>query len=154
LSTESGLRGVLGLLTLLMACARPPERVFVPGTPFRHVVEVGTAQGVVASIQVGEWLTLHGRRSTGPWMATERSRLGPDGCWVAPAPAEDEPQVADNLKWSTQPEGKAEFNLGILTDHSRRVRFLAPGRYVLHATSSTWCSPPVGSNELTVVVTE
>jgi hypothetical protein len=146
--------GVFGLVMLLMACARQPERVFVPGTPFRHVVEVRTSQGVAANIRVGEWLILHGRRSTGPWTVTERRALGPDGCWVAPSPAEEEPQVADNLKWTAQPEGKADFNLDILTDHTRRVRFSAPGRYVLHATSSTWCSPPVGSNDLTVVVKE
>jgi hypothetical protein len=53
-----------------------------------------------------------------------------------------------------QPEGRVEFNLEILTDRTRRVRFSAPGRYVLHATSSTWCTPPVVSNELIVVVKE
>lgn len=146
--------GVLALLMLLMACARPPERVFVPGEPFEHVVEVGTPQGVAASIRVGEWLTLQGRRSTGPWIAVERASLGPDGCWVAPPPPDEEPQVADNLNWTAEPAGKAEFNLGILNDHTRRVRFSAPGRYRLHAKSSTWCSPPVDSNELTVVVSE
>jgi hypothetical protein len=146
--------GVLGLPILLMACARQPERVFVPGTPFKHVVEVSTSQGVAANIRVGEWLTLHGRRTTGPWTATERRSLGPDGCWVAPSPAEEEPQVADNLRWIAEPEGKAQFNLDILADHTRRVRFLVPGRYLLRATSHTWCSPPVGSNELTVVVKE
>jgi hypothetical protein len=145
---------VLGLLILLTACTRQPERVFVPGAGFKHVVQVGTSQGPAANVRVGEWLTLHGRRWTGPWAATARKSLGPEGCWVAPSPAEEEPQVADNLKWTTQPQGKAEFNLDILSDHTRRVRFSAPGRYVLHATSSTWCSPPVDSNELTVVVTE
>ena len=148
------MRAVLGPLMLLMACTRPPERVFVPGTPFKHLIEVRTSQGMTASVRMGEWLTLHGRRSTGPWVATERQSLGPDGCWVAPSPAEEEPEVADNLRWTTQPEGKAEFNLGILDDHTRRVRFAVPGRYQLRATSSTWCSPPAGSNELTVVVKE
>jgi hypothetical protein len=143
-----------GLLMLLMACDQQPERVFVPGKPFRHVVEVRTSQGVAPSIRVGEWLALHARRSTGPWAATERKSLGPDGCWVAPSPAEEEPEVADNLRWIAEPEGKAQFNLDLLADHTRRVRFSVPGRYVLHATSSTWCSPPVGSNRLIVEVTE
>jgi len=37
-------------------------------------------------------------------------------------------------------------------DHIRAVRFSAPGRYVLKATSSTWCSAKVDSNTLVVVV--
>jgi hypothetical protein len=73
-----------------------------------------------------------------PWAAAQRESLGSDGCWVGSPPAEEEPQVADDLKWTTQPEdNKAES-----------------GRHVLHATSSTWCSPPAGSNELTVAVKE
>lgn len=68
---------VLGLLMLQMACARQPERVFVPGTPFKHVVEVRTSQGVAANIRVGEWLTLHGRRSTGPGLPQNARAWGP-----------------------------------------------------------------------------
>jgi hypothetical protein len=126
--------------------------VFVPGAPFKHVVDVRTSQGGAAEVRVGEWLTLHARRETGPWVAVERRSLGPDGCWVAPPPPEHEAEVADNVRWMAQPSSRGEFNLGILEDHTRRVRFRAPGRYVLKASSSTWCSPNVESNELTVTV--
>jgi hypothetical protein len=143
---------VIALPLLLIACARQPERVFVPGTPFQHVVEVRTSQGVSADVRVGEWLTLHARRATGPWVAVERRSLGPEGCWVAPPPPGEEPEVADNLKWTAQPASQGEFNVGILSDHTRRVRFSAPGRYSLKGSSSTWCSPNVESNELTVSV--
>ena len=142
-----------GLLAILVACDRPPDRVFVPGSPFKHVVEVRTAQGVSAEVRVGEWLTLHARRATGPWAPVDRKSLGPDGCWTAPSPAEEEPEVADNVRWVAQP-ASGEFNPGNLDDHSRRVRFSAPGRYSLRATSSTWCSPKVDSNELTILVRE
>jgi len=145
---------VPSLLILVSACRTEPERVFVPGKPFKHVVEVRTAQGITANVRVGEWLTLHGRRSTGPWIAVERKSLGVDGCWVAPPPPEEEPQVADNLKWNSEPTSNAEFNPGLLPDHARRVRFGAPGRYVLHALSPTWCAAPAWSNEVTVVVAE
>jgi hypothetical protein len=137
---------------LLVACARPPERVFVPGSPFKHVIEVRTSQGVSANVRVGEWLTLHARRATGPWVTVERKKLGPGGCWVAPSPPEEETEVADNVAWKAYPASQGEFNIGILGDHTRRVRFSAPGRYSLKATSSTWCSPKVESSELTVVV--
>jgi hypothetical protein len=73
---------------------------------------------------------------------------------VAPAPPEEEAHVADNLHWTVQTEGKAEFNLWILPDRTRRVRFSSPGRYVLRASSSTWCSSPAESNALQVVVSE
>ena len=68
------------LMALVAGCTQPPDRVFVPGSPFTHVIEVRTAQGATAA------------------------------------------------------------------------RFSAPGRYVLKATSSTWCSPKVDSNTLVVVV--
>ena len=146
--------GVGGLLLMLLACSSEPARVFVPGAPFKHVIEVRTAEGAAANIRVGEWLMLHGRRSTGPWIEVDRKGLGPDGCWVAPPPPAEEAQVADDLTWTTQPEGKAEFDSGLRPDHARRVRFAVPGRYRLRASSSTWCSPRVASNELTVVVKE
>ena len=142
---------LIASLTLAAACERQPERVFVPGAPFRHVVEVRTSQGVSADVRAGEWLTLHARRGTGPWVEVERKSLGPAGCWVAPAPLEEEAEVADNLHWTARP-ATGEFNLEILGDHTRRVRFSAPGRYSLRASSSTWCSPNVESNELTVAV--
>ena len=145
---------VPSFLILVSACRKEPETVFVPGKAFKHVVEVKTAQGMTANVRVGEWLTLYGQRSTGPWIAVERKRLGADGCWVAPPPPEEEPQVADNLKWNSEPTSNAEFNPGLLPDHSRQVRFKAPGPYVLHALSPTWCSSPARSNEITVVVVE
>ena len=142
------------MLTLVTACSSAPERVFVPGKPFTHVVEVRTDQGAAAGIRAGEWLTLSATRATGPWVEVERKSLGPDGCWVAPPPPAREGQVADELTWSAQPTGQAEFNLGAPGDRSRRVRFSSPGRYVLRASSATWCSPRVDSNDLVVVVTE
>ena len=147
------LRRLVALPALLAACRPPPpDRVFVPGAPFRHVVEVSTSQGFSAEVRVGESLTLNARRATGPWVEVERKSLGPEGCWVAPHPPAEEIEVADNLTWTSQPPGPGRFNLEIRDDHTRRVRFSAPGRYSLKASSATWCSPSVESNELTVVV--
>ena len=138
-------------LLLLAACTSPPDRVFVPGTPFRHLVDVRTSQGPSADARVGEWITLHARRTTGPWTNVDRKSLGPDGCWVAPAPPPEETEVAADLSWSADPQA-GEFDDGLRDDHTRRVRFTRPGRYSLKATSSTPCSPKVDSNELVVVV--
>jgi len=145
-------RGLLALLALLAGCTQPPDRVFVPGSPFTHIVEVQTAQGATAAVKVGEWLTLHARRRTGPWTEVDRKSLGQDGCWVAPPPPAEEPEVANNVTWSTDPLEAREFDDGLRQDHVRRVRFSAPGRYVLKATSATYCSAKADSNTLVVVV--
>jgi hypothetical protein len=148
---------VVGLaLCVLTSCvqARAPERVFVPGKAFHHSVEVRTKQGRTAIVRVGEWLSLSASRSTGPWVEVGRESLGPDGCWVAPPPSEVEAEVADNVTWSAEPKGGADFNLGLLPDHSRRVLFSRPGRVELRATSSTYCSAQATSNALTVTVKE
>src|SRR5678816_2239125 len=55
------------LMALLAGCTQPPDRVFVPGSPFTHVIDVRTAEGATATVKVGEWVTLHARRRTGPW---------------------------------------------------------------------------------------
>ena len=139
-------------MALVAGCTQPPERVFVPGSPFTHIVEARTAQGVTADIKMGEWLDLHARRRTGPWTEVDRKSLGPDGCWVGSAPPSEELEVADNVSWSSDPLKTGEFEDGLRPDRVRRVRFSAPGRYVLRATSSTWCSPKVNSNILVIVV--
>jgi hypothetical protein len=58
-------RGLPVLVVLLAGCTQPPDRVFVPGSPFTHVVEVRTAQGVTAAVKTGQWFELHARRQTG-----------------------------------------------------------------------------------------
>jgi hypothetical protein len=144
--------GLLVLMACLTGCTQPPDRVFVPGSPFTHIIDVRTAQGATATVKTGEWLTLHARRRTGPWTEVDRKSLGQDGCWVARPPPADEPEVADNVTWSTDPLKAGEFDGGLREDHVRRVRFAAPGRYVLKAASSTWCSSQADSNTLVVVV--
>ena len=144
----------LFVLTSCVGQGAAPEHVFVPGKSFKHSVKVSTQQGGTAVVRVGEWLSLSASRSTGPWVEVGRESLGPEGCWVARAPSAVEDEVADNVTWSTEPKGVAEFNLGLLPDHSRRVRFRRAGRVVLRATSATYCSLPASSNELTVIVKE
>jgi hypothetical protein len=140
------------LIALLAGCTQPPDRVFVPGSPFTHVIEVRTAEGATAAVKVGEWVTLHARRRTGPWTEVDRKSLGKDGCWVGSLPPAEEPEVAADVTWRAEPLEAGRFDDGLREDHVRRVRFSAPGRYVLKATSATWCSPKVDSSTLVVVV--
>jgi hypothetical protein len=82
----------------------------------------------------------------------QRAALAADACWVAQPPGE-EPEVSDNLRWITEPEGAATFNVSYRSDHTREVRFSAPGQYRLRARSSLWCKPVPESNAITVSVT-
>ena len=144
----------LGVMVFHMSCSSPPDQVFVPGPSFTYGVEATTAKGREPEVRVGEPLTLHARRSSGPWVEVARRNLPTDACWIARPPLPDEPEVADNLRWVVEPEGRATFNLGLNEDHTRVVRFTEPGRYALHAISSMWCSSPKASNVITIVVRE
>ena len=144
--------GLPVLMALIAGCTQPPDRVFVPGSPFTHVIEVRTAQGATAAVKTGQWLELHGRRRTGPWTEVDRKSLGKDGCWTGSPPPAEEPEVATELTWRTDPFKAGEFDNGLREDHIRAVRFSAPGRYVLKATSGARCSAIVDSNTLVVVV--
>jgi len=149
------MRAVVGLLLLVCgACSHEPERVFVPAAPFHHEIEVQTAQGLGATVRVGEPLVLHARRMTGPWKEVHRGTLPSDACWVTGPPEDEEPEVADNVHWMVDPDGYATFNLGLRGDPTRTVHFTRPGQYQLRAVSKTFCSPPSSSTDLTVLVVE
>ncbi len=93
-------------LALVAGCTTLPDRVFVPGPGFTHVVDVRTAQGLTAEVKAGEWLMLHARRRTGPWTEVDRKSLGPNGCRTAPAPPPVEPEVATDVTWRSDPPNK------------------------------------------------
>ena len=99
---------------------------------------------------------LHATRDSGPWVRVQRSTLSPDACWsVSPRP--HEPEVAANLRWLADPPAGAEFGglrlrgAGVV-DLATDVRFTAPGRYRLTATSG-WCEILYHGDTLVVDVT-
>jgi hypothetical protein len=146
-------RLALGMAALACGCSPEPEseQVFVPGPSFSQVVRISSSQGDEPRVAVGQPLVLHAARKSGPWVPAQRKALAADACWVAQPPGE-EAEVSDNLRWIAEPEGAATFNVTYRRDHTREVRFSAPGRYRLRARSSLWCSPPQESNDITVYV--
>lgn len=134
-------------------CSSPePLRVFVPGPGFRHVVRISTARGDAPQVAVGQALVLSAVRRSGPWVAALRHTLPADACWVG-QPLDEEPEVSDNLRWIAEPDGAATFNVTYRHDHTREVRFSAPGTYRLRAQSSISCSRAQESNTITILVT-
>lgn len=141
----------VGALICGCSAALEPENVFVPGPSFRQQVRISSAQGNAPRVAVGEPLVLHAVRTSGPWVSAPRKGLAAEACWVAQPPGE-EAEVSDNLRWITEPDGPATFNVIYRPDHTREVRFSAPGQYRLRATSALWCRPPYESNAMTVTV--
>lgn len=141
------------MAALICGCSpdAEPEHVFVPGPSFNQVVRISTSQGDEPRVAVGQALVLHAVRKSGLWISAQRKALAADACWVAQPPGE-EAEVSDNLRWIAEPEEAATFNVTYRQDHTREVRFSAPGTYRLRATSSLWCSPPQESNAIRVSV--
>jgi len=139
-------------LVWIAACTpEAPSRVFVPADSYTESVDVTTAQGDSARIVVMEALLLHGVRRSGPWVEVEHASLPPDACWWARPPEPLEAEVAGNLRWHAEPLEGVEFG-GLRPDLARDVRFSRPGRYVLWAESSGWCSEPYSGDTLVVEV--
>ena len=129
-----------------------PARVFVPADSYAESFDVTTAQGDSATVAVAEALMLHGVRRSGPWVEVERASLPADACWWAPPPEPVEDEVAGNLRWHADPPGGVKFG-GFRADLARDVTFSAPGRYLVWAESSGWCSEPYSGDTLVVDVT-
>jgi len=131
----------------------PPEKVFVQGERFTHVVRVTSDQGDRASVLVGQVLTLHASRESGPWAAKPWSEAPKDGCWIR-STKEREPEVATSVTWITEPSGNSVFELptaSTVIDAPRKVRFTKAGEYRLSATSAISCSREL-SNVIVVTV--
>ncbi len=144
---------VLALILNAAGCQTEPEHIFVQGKPFNHVVRVTTDQGDRASVVVGQILTLHASRESGPWIAKAWSDAPKDGCWIG-STKEREPEVATSVTWLTEPAGAAVFDLptaSTVIDGPRKVRFTKAGEYRLSAASAITCSREV-SNVIVVSV--
>ena len=135
---------------VLISCDREPSVVYVPRTPPDVIVEVSVSEVEAA---VGDRLTLHARRFyRGEWEQVKRKSLPEGACWLRRPPQERENEVADNIHWTVDPNGQAQFNLTFRSDHTRTVTFSAPGRYRISGSSSVWCGSPVSVEPAELVV--
>ena len=140
------------LLVCIAACSRP-ERVFVPGPSYSESIEARSELGDSATVRIGQPLTLHVQRRSGPWVEVDRSSLRPEACWLRSAPPALEEEVAANVRWLVDPTDGFEFNTDFRPDLTREVRFTEPGIYLLTPESSGWCSDRSVGNPLHVEVT-
>jgi hypothetical protein len=139
---------------MTLACSDdPPVVVFVAGEGFHETLHISTGAGMSPVIGVNEPLTLHARRTSGPWAAIPRAELQDEPCWQGSPPPQVEPEVADNVRWLVKPDtAAARFNIRYRTDHSREVRFSRPGVYSVTAQSNVSCSVPASVDTLIITV--
>ena len=108
----------------LCACAEEPEFVYVPAENYAISVQVSAP----AQARVGEWIALSAQRRAGPWRRVKRADVRAGFVPFGRPPPESEPEVADNVRWLTDPGG-ALFDQPPHEGHQRKVRFDAPGTY-------------------------
>jgi hypothetical protein len=105
-----------------------PEFVYVPAEQYTISVEIAApAEG-----RAGEWLPLSAQRRAGPWKRVKRSEAPPGVVPFGRPPPQFESEVADNIRWLTDPGG-AVYDQPPHEGHRRKVRFDTPGTYAVWA---------------------
>lgn len=126
-------------LLSLSACDVGPREVYIPVT--EPEVELAVRASAV-EVSVGEPVVLYAERwSRGEWKLVERSDLTGEQCWLRHPPENHEKEVSDNLRWEAIPSKGVRFNTNARADHTRKVVFEEPGRFVLKSSSKIWCRP-------------
>jgi len=130
------------LMPMLFACSQErtgskgeavtrPEFVYVPAENYKISVEIAVPREAVA----GEWITLRATRKSGPWKLVKSTELAPGTKWFIKPPPELEREVADNLRWLTEPPNAARFDVPVYASspisHERKAIFSKPGTYRL-----------------------
>ena len=150
------------LMLLLFACSQEPsvskgesvarpEFVYVPAGNYKISVEITVPREAV----VGEWITLKATRTSGPWKLAKSEELAPGTTWFIKPPPEYEREVADNLRWLTEPPNAARFDIPFHTtsqiSHERKAIFSKPGTYRLWAHNAYPTEAESNSIMVTVV---
>ena len=145
---------IAGAALLALSCGgRTPEEVWVRDPDSKVSVRITLGETPTESLRVGRWIDLHADRTSGRWIRVRSRDLEPGVRWLVQPPPAEEPTVESNVRWFVEPAGGAEFNLPSAGDRlSRRVRFSAPGTYIVWAQSHTWGGETVRSNRITVTI--
>ena len=143
--------GLIIVLALVAGCydPPPPEKVFVPGPDARVSITVSAS---TLSAAVDEPIVLYTSRRTSGYVEKLFSEV-PEGVqWWRQMPPAYEKEVAGNLRWIVEPEGKAKFNANFRKDLTKEVRFTEPGTYELYGVSSAYGPEAVSSKTVTIEV--
>jgi hypothetical protein len=127
------------VIALLAGCERPPAYVYVLEAP--QSVELA-ASASVQTVNMGTPVVLHARRTTqGVWKRIPAKDLRPEQCWMAATPPTEEPEAADNVKWTVEPASAAKLNIDFRADRTRELTLAEEGVYTIMASTGAWCEP-------------
>ena len=129
----------------------PPAKVFIPGPDVSTTVTISVSTKKAA---VDEPVILYASRTSSGFVEMPYGDVPSGVQWWRQMPPAYENEVAANLKWIVEPEGKAQFNTNFRKDFTREVRFSEPGTYKLYGISSAYGPKPVTSKTVTIEVTE
>lgn len=125
------------VLALVAGCEQRGPFVYVLESP-QTVVLKTTASAT--KVQQGEKIVLHvERQTTGKWQRVSRGDLKPGQCWVYRPPAQNEPEVAQSLQWTVDPERAVEFHTAYQMDQSRAATMMIKGTIKLTPVSKVEC---------------
>lgn len=106
---------------------------------------------------VGEWITLHAKRWSGPWKRVHAKEAPPGPDTLTWQPDEYEPEVAANQRWFVEPSDASRMDVSTpeslakkASIWERQIVFSKPGTYRLWALSKT--PTEAMSNTITVSV--
>ena len=145
--------GLLFGLVLVVGCydPPPPEKVFIPGPDVSTTVTISVSTKKAA---VDEPVILYASRTSSGFVEMPYNDVPSGVQWWRQMPPAYEKEVAANLKWIVEPEGKAQFNTNFRKDFTREVRFSEPGTYKLYGISSAYGPKPVSSKTIVLEVVE
>ena len=143
---------LLVLCPSLLACesSDPAYIPYVPGPGFTQILEISLELPDSAPVPVGEWVTMHATRESGPWVLQDSTMTDDPPCKEV-APVTEEYEAANKVSWTVEPSEDVEFRATNPPERLRQVRFNKPGRYRVRA-ESRGCGEPFQSNVVEVVV--
>jgi hypothetical protein len=122
---------------------------YVPGPGFTQLLEISLELPDSAPVKVGEWVTMHATRESGPWVLQDSTMTEEPRCEEI-SPIIEEWEAAGKVEWRVEPEGQVNYSpLG--AGGTRQIKFNQPGRYRVWATSEG-CGEPFLSNQVDVTV--
>ena len=123
---------------------------YVPGPGFTQLLEVSLELPDSAPVKVGEWVTMHATRESGPWVLQDSTMTEEPRCEEI-SPIIEEWEAAGKVEWRVEPEGRVNYSVPGPPNFDRQIRFNQPGRYRVWAVSDG-CGAEFESNRVEVTV--
>lgn len=123
---------------------------YVPAPDFTETMQVWLEVPDSAPAAVGQWITMHAARQSGPWQLRDSTITKEPACEKI-SPVTREFEVASKVEWRVEPAGQVAYNVPGPPDFERQIRFTRPGRFRVWAVSQG-CGRSFESNRVEVVV--